>query len=284
MPTYKVVDAEKLDQDMTSVADKIRDKAGISLPLEWPTGYEAAVDAIQSGGKAPSVGFVPTEWDEAGYITSGKWYGETLPAYAFMLTTNTNIVNRLVSIEFEDEITSIPDHAFHHSNRLVTIHIPDSVTSIGLSAFYGCSKLALASLPSDLTSLGQYAFRSCSTMTPSSLPSGVTIIPQYCFGSCSAIPGMDCKGVTSIEANAFYGCSKLAFLVLRSETVCTLSNTNALTSTPIKSGTGYIYVPSALLESYQAATNWSTYSAQFRALEDYTVDGTITGALDETKI
>ena len=34
----------------------------------------------------------------------------------------------------------------------------------------------------------------------------------------------------------------------------------------------------------QAATNWSTYAAQFRALEDYTVDGTTTGELDETKI
>jgi hypothetical protein len=31
-------------------------------------------------------------------------------------------------------------------------------------------------------------------------------------------------------------------------------------------------------------TNWTTFSAQFRALEDYTVDGTTTGELDESKI
>lgn len=54
--------------------------------------------------------------------------------------------------------------------------------------------------------------------------------------------------------------------------------------TPIANGTGYIYVPSALIEQYKVAENWSTYASQFRALEDYTVDGTITGELDETKI
>ena len=40
----------------------------------------------------------------------------------------------------------------------------------------------------------------------------------------------------------------------------------------------------ALVDSYKAATNWSTYADQIRALEDYTVDGTTTGALDETKV
>ena len=39
-----------------------------------------------------------------------------------------------------------------------------------------------------------------------------------------------------------------------------------------------------LYEKYRNGTNWSTYAAQFRALEDYTVDGTITGELDPNKI
>ena len=53
---------------------------------------------------------------------------------------------------------------------------------------------------------------------------------------------------------------------------------------------GYFYVPRALLsdtdstKDYRQATNWSTYSTQFRALEDWTVDGTITGEMDWDKI
>ena len=79
-------------------------------------------------------------------------------------------------------------------------------------------------------------------------------------------------------------------IILRSETMATLKNTDAFSMTPIISGTCYIYVPRALLsdtdstKDYRQASNWSTYAAQFRALEDYTVDGTTTGALDESKI
>ena len=73
--------------------------------------------------------------------------------------------------------------------------------------------------------------------------------------------------------------------ILRSETkICSITHTSVFTKTPIESGTGYIYVPKALIEDYKVTTNWSVYASQFRALEDYTVDGTTTGELDETKI
>lgn len=55
MADYQVVDREKLDADMTSVADHIRAKAEISIPLEWPEGYKAAVDAIQTGVELPEL-------------------------------------------------------------------------------------------------------------------------------------------------------------------------------------------------------------------------------------
>ena len=89
----------------------------------------------------------------------------------------------------------------------------------------------------------------------------------------------------SIANYAFHKCLAMSALILRNtDGICSLIKANAFDSTPITSGTGYIYVPSALIEQYKAATNWSTYASQFRALEDYTVDGTVTGALDETKI
>ena len=47
----------------------------------------------------------------------------------------------------------------------------------------------------------------------------------------------------------------------------------------IYKGICYVYVPRALIDSYKSATNWSAYPDQFRALEDYTVDGTVTGDL-----
>lgn len=112
----------------------------------------------------------------------------------------------------------------------------------------------------------------------------VTTIGNNAFQYCSALTTVDFPAATSIGDYAFYNCSNLTTLILRSGTMATLSSTNAFTGTPIASGTGYIYVPASMVDSYKAASNWSTFAAQFRALEDYTVDGTTMGALDESKI
>ena len=55
MATYKVVDAEQLNADMSSVADSIRTKGGTTDALAWPDGYKTAIDSIPSGGGAPSL-------------------------------------------------------------------------------------------------------------------------------------------------------------------------------------------------------------------------------------
>jgi hypothetical protein len=99
---------------------------------------------------------------------------------------------------------------------------------------------------------------------------------NYGFVSCTHLQYAD-LGTISACSMSFNGSTNLSALVLRYTSVCTLSSTNNLGNTLIASGTGYIYVPRDLVATYQAATNWSTYSAQFRALEDYTDDGTITG-------
>ena len=54
MATYKVVDADQLNADMTSVADSIRTKGGTTEALAWPDGYKTAIDSIPAGG-APSL-------------------------------------------------------------------------------------------------------------------------------------------------------------------------------------------------------------------------------------
>ena len=69
--------------------------------------------------------------------------------------------------------------------------------------------------------------------------------------------------MVKIEGSVFGYCKNLTTLVLKSETVCTLSNINAFNNTPFASGKtgGTVYVPQALIESYQTATNWSTLYA-----------------------
>jgi hypothetical protein len=47
---YRIVDADKLDDDLTNVANAIREKGGTSDTLNFPDGFVAAVEAIKAGG------------------------------------------------------------------------------------------------------------------------------------------------------------------------------------------------------------------------------------------
>ena len=95
----------------------------------------------------------------------------------------------------------------------------------------------------------------------------VTTIGDFAFSYNTALTLVSFPAVTSISASAFEGCSKLTAVILGAESVVTLANVSAFTGTPIASGTGYIYAPASLVDSYKVA--WSTYANQIRAIEDY---------------
>ena len=48
----KVIDSAKLDADLTTVADAIREKGGTYETLSFPDGFTEAIKAIESGGGA----------------------------------------------------------------------------------------------------------------------------------------------------------------------------------------------------------------------------------------
>lgn len=49
MAKMALVDTDELDADMLSLADKIRAKGNTTDKLEWPAGFEAAVESIPTG-------------------------------------------------------------------------------------------------------------------------------------------------------------------------------------------------------------------------------------------
>ena len=167
------------------------------------------------------------------------------------------------------------------------------VTSIGNNAFQQCTAIRSINFPL-VDTIGGSAFSGCKYLDNVKIPI-ITKLNNREFQDCQSLTKIDLPKVTTIGSYAFYGCRRLVAVILRSETVCANTATTTLgncyhfigTNAPENPGgakDGYFYVPRALVDSYKAATNWSTYAAQFRALEDYTVDGTITGELDETKI
>ena len=148
--------------------------------------------------------------------------------------------------DFINTIDILGDDAVTDSiiDRSIVEFKDNNITTIGSYAFYGCSNLATASFPA-ATTISGYAFNGCSNLTTASFPVA-----------------------TTISNAAFYGCKSLSALILAGPIVCSLGSSNALTQTPIASGTGYIYVPTSLVASYQAAVNWSYFSGRISAIED----------------
>lgn len=174
------------------------------------------------------------------------------------------IANTITSVT--SQAASVRDRAFSSCTSVVSISLPAAKT-IGKWAFMQCSKLATVNLP-EATTLESSAFSSCPALTSVTIPK-VTSLPSQGLYNCTALQKIDLPAVTSISDSVFMMDSKLTAVILRSATLVTLSNKSAFSSSGISAGTGYIYVPSSLVASYKTATNWATYAAQIRAIEDY---------------
>ena len=184
--------------------------------------------------------------------------------------------------DFKNTLDALGDDVVMNSiiDRTITEYKDDAVTKIGDYAFYNCTALSVVDVP-NVESVGGYAF-AFGQLVSVTLPK-ITELGYDALRNCASLTMVDMPIVKLIRNSAFRY-TNLTTLLLRANAVVTLHNTGAFGGTPLESGTGYIYVPRALVDSYKTATNWSTYAAQFRALEDYTVDGTTTGELDQTKI
>lgn len=96
-----------------------------------------------------------------------------------------------------------------------------------------------------------------------------TSVGERAFQEYLGLTKVDLPNIVKVSPYAFDGCQILNTVILRNSVICELMDASAFTNTPIENGTGYIYVPAALIDSYKTATNWSTYAAQLRAIEDY---------------
>lgn len=185
--------------------------------------------------------------------------------------------------EFVSSIGELGSLFISTAERTITKINNSNIKKLGKLAFGQCVELVSVEL-TKVTVGDSNAFSRCTKLTQVKLPSATYIGWGMCE-YCEALQFVDLSANVTIEEYCFDSCSALKAVILRNvNNVCTLKGVSSFRNSGIATGIGYIYVPSALVDSYKAATNWSTYAAQFRALEDYTVDGTITGELDESKI
>lgn len=180
--------------------------------------------------------------------------------------------------EVSSAVTSIRDYAFYGHNNLASADFPN-VTHIGDYAFYKCNKLASVDFPS-ATHIGEYAISDCGRFISADFPN-VTSIGAYSFYRCYNLASVDFPKLVSVTMNSFNSTYSLKTIILRRSTMCGLTHKNAFNGCYHLHGTKnstynpngdkdcYIYVPRDLVDSYKSGSNWSIFSSQFRAIEDY---------------
>ena len=172
---------------------------------------------------------------------------------------------RSAAITFADfpMVVSVGDRAFQDCKFLTGVNLP-LATSIGANAFQNAVALESIYLPATVTLSGSANFSRCTSLKTAILPA-VTDFGASTFQNCP-LEKLDFTALTTLNGNNL-GPSKCAALILRGESVVPL--TKAFANTNVAAGTNYVYVPKALVDSYKAATNWSSYASNIRAIEDY---------------
>lgn len=137
-----------------------------------------------------------------------------------------------------ENMTSIPDKAFHHFTALTSITWPKKLTKIGSEAFTYCKALKKVHIPETVETIGSQAFSYCESLTDVKLPSGLQTLAKETFRNCSSLRGISLpKGLKYINDGVFRysglrsliipgtvkhvsqvlfeGCSELRYVVLR---------------------------------------------------------------------
>ena len=273
-----------LTDKLTDIADAIRDVGGTTAkltPAEMPDAIAKLGDAIEKAGR-----------DAMRRLVDGSFEGVYRDEVATILRSGAfwNCTG-LTSVELP-AATSVGSSAFQNCTALTSVELPNLSTMTGNSQFQGCTGLTSVELPNLSTMTGSSQFQGCTGLEEISIPCTYLMDNYGTFRDCTSLRKVVLPKSTHDDGwHIYYGCTALRCidlgkrgtfyqdlpdsqqfdtLILRdSSGLYNISKAAQLSATPIANGTGYIYVPRDLVDKYKAATNWSVYADQFRAIEDY---------------
>ena len=187
-------------------------------------------------------------------------------------STLIDLIERdITSINIPSGTTKIGAHAFYSASTLTSVTTPNTVTTIGESAFGYCFNLVSFNIPNSVTSIGDNTFFFCRSLTSLTISDSVTSIGRSAFSNCSGLLTLKIgSGINRINESTFANCTSLTSIML-----------NGTTPPPMIGGSGFantnncpIYVPAASVDTYKAASGWSSYASRIYPITHVaTVDG-----------
>lgn len=240
------------DTDMTAVAEAIRAKRGTSDALEFPGGFVDAVSAIETGGEGYTIDDLATN-NITGEITITA---TKIQNYAFYGRSKITAVH----CHTLKDISSLGKYAFQNCTGLKTIDIVANPAWLGANSFSGCT--ALEEVELNAIGFENSVFENCTSLKRAIFPY-FQYSNDYAFHNCTSLEyfdaGRNTTGTSGYLWTVFTKCTNLKTLVFRMPYMITCT-TGTFSDTPFaRGGTGGIlYVPEALIATYQANANWAT--------------------------
>ena len=148
------------------------------------------------------------------------------------------------------------------------LNVPDDVTEIVKEAFEN-SAVGVANL-NNVKIIRTQSFNGCASLITIN-GDNVETLEGSAFNDCRYLETAVFSKLTTIENYALAYCGQYKTnvrFIFRNNAVCTLKSTSVFNGSAIARGTGYIYVPDDLVNSYKTATNWSTYARQIKPLSE----------------
>lgn len=160
-------------------------------------------------------------------------------------------------------LTQNSPYIMQYHSGITKVNLPNA-TGLGESVLRSCKNLVAIYVPK-VTYFSNNCLRQSTKLAYLVAPKFERIRQDACNG-CTGLLAVDLGSNGAVgngfqQGTVFSGCTQLATVVLRNtHGVVPLSNISVFTNTPFASGKagGTLYVPQALIASYQAASNWST--------------------------
>ena len=196
--------------------------------------------------------------------TSGKWCEDDF-TLVDVSGGGTDTLEQMLTYSLTSYSSDISgeliESAFYKVRNLVSVSFPN-ITQLNNQCFYEALQLANVNLPKVTTLSGNNHFRGCTALETIALPALVTTSSGGgpFFNAGTKIADLGQAHINGIGNNFFYNCPLTTLILRYTGGVCPLGSVDAFRDTPFKNGGagGTLYVPSALISSYQSATNWST--------------------------
>ena len=217
------------DTNYKNIANAIRSKTGKTDKI-LPSLMSSEIESIQSGGSDLVI-------DDASYLFA---YGSRLNSLNELLSVCKGVTNCQSMFERCLTLNSIDMSSFDTSK-----------VTIMYNMFNTCTRL---------TSLNLSGFDTSQTTNMTQM-----------FSACENLKKLDISSFSSEKLAAsgqMFARSGIETLIIDNPILFQIKTDNCFNNTPIASGTGFVYVPDAMVETYKSATNWSVYADQIKPISE----------------